>query len=111
MDEADDEKDVHPPSHPHDISSSHMLSSSISGFSFTEDHYNLLNDRIYSFTTTVDSLQHTVDGLQNTATSLQHSVEGPHHSVNGLISLLQQVLASQQAIHSCLDTVFPPPEN
>ncbi|KAL2517718.1 hypothetical protein Adt_13965 [Abeliophyllum distichum] len=109
MDKDGDEEDTPLPSHPRERASSHMPSSSTSDFSFTEDHYNLLNGRIDSLTTTVDDLQHTMDGLQNTAASLQHSVEGLHHSINGLTSLLQQVLASQQAIYSHLDIVFPLP--
>ncbi|KAL2518301.1 hypothetical protein Adt_14548 [Abeliophyllum distichum] len=102
MDEADDEEDAPSPSHSRDIPSSHMPLSPSSDFFFTEDHYNLLNGQI-------DSLTTTVDGLQNMVGGLQHSVEGLHHSVNNLTSLLQQVLASQQAIHSHLDTEFPPP--
>ncbi|KAL2517710.1 Uncharacterized protein Adt_13957 [Abeliophyllum distichum] len=46
MDKDDDEEDTPLPSHPRDRPSSHMPSSSTSGFSFTEDHYNLLNGRI-----------------------------------------------------------------
>ncbi|KAL2526797.1 hypothetical protein Adt_11851 [Abeliophyllum distichum] len=65
------------------------------GFSFTEDHYNLLNGRIDSLTSTVDGLQNTVGGLQQ--------------SVDGLTSLLQQVLASQLALHSQFEMMFSPP--
>ncbi|KAL2475174.1 Uncharacterized protein Adt_35910 [Abeliophyllum distichum] len=86
MDKGNDDEDATLQSHPRP--SSHRPSSSTSGFSFTEDHYNLFNGLIDSLTTTADSL---------------------HHSVTGLTSLLQQVLAFQQAIQSCLDAVFPPP--
>ncbi|KAL2466090.1 hypothetical protein Adt_41941 [Abeliophyllum distichum] len=80
-DDDDDEDDAPLSSHPSDIPSSHMPLSSTSDFSFTEDHYNLLNDQIDAFTSTVDSLQNTVGGLQQ--------------SFNDLTLLLQQVLASQ----------------
>ncbi|KAL2505421.1 hypothetical protein Adt_21042 [Abeliophyllum distichum] len=97
MDEDDDE-DAPPPSHPRP--SSNRPSSSTSGFTFTQVHYNLFNGQI-------DRLTTMVDGLQTTVASLQHSI-------NGLTSLLQQVLASQQETHSHIDIVFPlppPPEN
>ncbi|KAL2518368.1 Uncharacterized protein Adt_14615 [Abeliophyllum distichum] len=55
--------------------------SSTSGFTFTEDYYNIPNGRI-------DSLDFTVEKVQ---------------------SLLHQVLASQQALHDHLGTEFPPP--
>ncbi|KAL2486887.1 Uncharacterized protein Adt_31643 [Abeliophyllum distichum] len=85
MDEDDDdEDDAPPPSHPSDLPSSHMPSSFTSGFSFTKDHYNLLNGQI-------DSLTSTVDGLHNTVGSLQQSIDS-------LTLLLQQVLASQQVL-------------
>ncbi|KAL2493337.1 Uncharacterized protein Adt_28965 [Abeliophyllum distichum] len=80
MDKDNDEEDVPSTSHPR--LSLHRPSSSTSGFTFIEDHYNFLNGRI-------DSLISTVEGLQ---------------------SMIQQVLASQQVIQSRLDTVFPPPE-
>ncbi|KAL2518221.1 Uncharacterized protein Adt_14468 [Abeliophyllum distichum] len=87
MDKGDDKEDAPHPSHPHDIPSSHMPSSSTSSFSFTKDHYDLLNGRI-------DSLTSMVEGLQ---------------------SLLQQVLAAaQQALNSRFDMVFllpHPPDN
>ncbi|KAL2527350.1 Uncharacterized protein Adt_12404 [Abeliophyllum distichum] len=61
MDEDDDdEEDVPPLSHPSDVLSSHIPSSSASNFSFTKHHYNLLNVRIDSLTSTVDDLQNTV---------------------------------------------------
>ncbi|KAL2491458.1 hypothetical protein Adt_27086 [Abeliophyllum distichum] len=93
MDKGNDDEDAHLPSHPRP--SSNRPSSSTSGFSFTEDHYNVLNGRINSLTTTVEGLQHTVGYLQQ--------------SVDSMTLLLQQVLASHQALHSRLDTVFPPP--
>ncbi|KAL2498170.1 hypothetical protein Adt_23720 [Abeliophyllum distichum] len=96
MDEDDlDEEDAHLPSHPSDVLSSHMSSASTSGFSFTEDHYNLLNGRIDSLTSIVDGLQNTVEGLQQ--------------SVDGLTMLLHQVLASQQSLNSPFDMMFSPP--
>ncbi|KAL2541940.1 hypothetical protein Adt_02918 [Abeliophyllum distichum] len=80
IDEADEEEDDSSLSRPRDIPSSQMSSSS-SGFSFTEDHYNLLNGQI-------DFLTSTVEGLQ---------------------SILQQVLVAQQALNSRFDMVFHPP--
>ncbi|KAL2474456.1 Uncharacterized protein Adt_35192 [Abeliophyllum distichum] len=73
MDEDEDE----PPPRP----SSQRPSSSSSDFTFTEDHYNLLNGRIDSLNSTVESMQ----------------------------SLLHQVIASQQALHAHLGSRFPPP--
>ncbi|KAL2465855.1 Uncharacterized protein Adt_41706 [Abeliophyllum distichum] len=64
---------------------SNRPTSSTSGFTFTKDHYNLLNGRIDSLASMVESVQ----------------------------SLLHQVLASQQALHAHLSTGFPlppPPE-
>ncbi|KAL2470914.1 Uncharacterized protein Adt_39050 [Abeliophyllum distichum] len=72
MDEDEDE----PPLRPR----SNRLTSSTSGFTFTEDYYNLLNGRVDSLTSTIESVQ----------------------------SLLHQVLASQQALHDHLSTRFPP---
>ncbi|KAL2524804.1 Uncharacterized protein Adt_09858 [Abeliophyllum distichum] len=72
---------------------SHRPSSSTSDFTFTEDHYNILNSQI-------DSLVSTMEGLRNTMGTLQESV-------NGMTTLLQ-------ALHSHLDAVLlphPPPEN
>ncbi|KAL2456499.1 Uncharacterized protein Adt_46765 [Abeliophyllum distichum] len=73
MDEDEDE----PPPRPR----SNRPTSSTSGFTFTDDHYNLLNGRIDSLASTVESVQ----------------------------SLLNQVIASQQALHDHLGTGFPPP--
>ncbi|KAL2517608.1 berberine bridge enzyme-like 13 [Abeliophyllum distichum] len=67
---------------------SHRPLSSTSNFTFTEDHYNILNGRINSLTSTVESLHHSIGNLQ--------------HSVNGMMSLLQ-------SFHSRLDAMFPPP--
>ncbi|KAL2526908.1 Uncharacterized protein Adt_11962 [Abeliophyllum distichum] len=72
MDKNEDE----PPPRPR----SNRPTSSTSSFTFTEDHYNLLNHQIDSLTSTVESMQ----------------------------SLLHQVLASQQALHDHLGTGFPP---
>ncbi|KAL2517815.1 Uncharacterized protein Adt_14062 [Abeliophyllum distichum] len=89
IDEDDvDEEDAPYLSYPSDVPSSHMLSSFTSSFSFTEDHYNLLNGQIDTLTSTVDDLQNTVEGLQQ--------------SVDDLTLLLQQVLALQQTHHSHL---------
>ncbi|KAL2542536.1 Protein kinase domain-containing protein [Abeliophyllum distichum] len=52
---------------------SHRPSSSTSDFTFTEDHYNLLNGRIDSLASTVDGLQHALSDLQNTATCCRPS--------------------------------------
>ncbi|KAL2533335.1 Uncharacterized protein Adt_06686 [Abeliophyllum distichum] len=71
---------------------SHRPSSSISGFTFTEDHFNLLNRWIDSLTSTVEDLYHTMGTLQQ--------------SVDDMTSLLQ-------TLYSCLDAVIlppPPPE-
>ncbi|KAL2491723.1 Uncharacterized protein Adt_27351 [Abeliophyllum distichum] len=80
-----DEKDAPFRSPPHDIPRSSITSTSFS-FNFSEDYYNLLNAWIDSYTFTVDDLQYSLDGLS---------------------SLLQQVLVSQQTLHSRFDTVFP----
>ncbi|KAL2456968.1 Uncharacterized protein Adt_46552 [Abeliophyllum distichum] len=72
---------------------SHRPFSSTSDFTFTEDHYNILNGRFDSFTS-------TVEGLRNSMNTLQESVAG-------MTTLLQD-------LHSRLDTVLlphPPPEN
>ncbi|KAL2480791.1 berberine bridge enzyme-like 13 [Abeliophyllum distichum] len=72
---------------------SNRLSSSTSGFTFTEDHYNLLNGRIDSFTS-------TAEGLHNSMVTLQDLVVG-------MTSLLH-------ALHSRLDAMLPshpPPED
>ncbi|KAL2486124.1 Uncharacterized protein Adt_30880 [Abeliophyllum distichum] len=80
----DMDEDVPPPSPPRPRS--HQPSSSTSGFN--EDHFNLLNGRIDSLTSTVDGLQHAVSNLQT--------------SVDGITSMLH-------ALHSYLGTGFPPP--
>ncbi|KAL2543359.1 Uncharacterized protein Adt_04337 [Abeliophyllum distichum] len=95
-----DDEDAPPPSPPRPRS--HRLSSSTSGFTFTEDHYNLLNGRIDSLASTVDGLQHAVSDLQNTATTIQTTVGGLQTSVDGITSMLH-------ALHSYLGIEFPPP--
>ncbi|KAL2542470.1 Uncharacterized protein Adt_03448 [Abeliophyllum distichum] len=70
-DNGQDEEDVPLRSPPQDIPRSSFPPSSFS-FTFSEDHYNLLNGWIDFLTSIVDSLQHSMDGLT---------------------SLLQQVLA------------------
>ncbi|KAL2487088.1 Uncharacterized protein Adt_31844 [Abeliophyllum distichum] len=94
--DADEDASPPPPPRPH----SHQLLSSTSDFN--EDHFNLLNGRIDSLTTTVDGLQHTVNDLQNTATTIQATVGGIQTSVDGITSMLH-------ALHSYLGTGFPPP--
>ncbi|KAL2471889.1 Uncharacterized protein Adt_40025 [Abeliophyllum distichum] len=74
---------------------SHRPSSSILGFTFTEDHFNLLNGRIDSLTSTVDVLYHTAKGLCHTMGTLQQSLDR-------MASLLQE-------LHSRLDAMIPPP--
>lgn len=53
------------------------------GFTFIDDHINLLNRHIDSLTTLV----------------------------NGLVGLLHEVLAQQNALNAHLDTIFPPLEH
>ncbi|KAL2480618.1 Uncharacterized protein Adt_33584 [Abeliophyllum distichum] len=79
MDEDEDE----PPPRPR----SNRTSSSTSGITFTEDHYNMLNGRI-------DFLNSTAEGLRNSTVTLQDSVAG--------ITLLFH------ALHFRLDAVLPP---
>ncbi|KAL2454735.1 Uncharacterized protein Adt_47766 [Abeliophyllum distichum] len=67
-------------------------SSSSSGF--TEDHFNLLNSRIDSLTSSVEGLYNMVDDLHRTIGTLQHSVDV-------MTSLLH-------ALHTHLDVVLPP---
>ncbi|KAL2475802.1 Uncharacterized protein Adt_36538 [Abeliophyllum distichum] len=67
-------------------------SSSSSGF--TNDHFNLLNGRI-------DSLTSSVEGLHNTADDLRRTMETLQCSVDGMTSLLH-------ALHARLDAVLPP---
>ncbi|KAL2497772.1 Uncharacterized protein Adt_23322 [Abeliophyllum distichum] len=74
--------------------------SSFSSFDFTEDHFNLLNGWIDSFTSSVEGLHNTTDDQRHTMGTLQHSVDG-------MTSLLH-------ALHTCLDAVLPsqpPPED
>ncbi|KAL2491619.1 Uncharacterized protein Adt_27247 [Abeliophyllum distichum] len=94
----DADEDAPPPSPPRPRS--HQPSSSTSGFN--EDHFNLLNGRIDSLTSTVDGLQHAVSDLQNTAATIQATVGGLQTSVDGITSMLH-------ALHSYLGTGFPPP--
>ncbi|KAL2492581.1 Uncharacterized protein Adt_28209 [Abeliophyllum distichum] len=72
----------------------HSQRPSSSTFSFTEDHFNLLNGRIDSLTSSVEGLHHTVKDLRITMGTLQQSVDR-------MTSLLQ-------ALHSCLDAMIPP---
>ncbi|KAL2497944.1 Uncharacterized protein Adt_23494 [Abeliophyllum distichum] len=67
---------------------------SSSSSSFTEYHFNLLNSRIDSLTSSAKGLHNMVDDLRCTMGTLQHSVDG-------MTSLLH-------ALHACLDTVLPP---
>ncbi|KAL2541826.1 berberine bridge enzyme-like 13 [Abeliophyllum distichum] len=78
--EMDADEDAHSPR-----LRSHRPSSSIFGFTFTEDHYNLLNGWINSLTSTVEGLHHTVENLKQ--------------SVDGMTSLLE-------ALHSRLDAML-----
>ncbi|KAL2532118.1 Uncharacterized protein Adt_05469 [Abeliophyllum distichum] len=55
-----DEDEDDPPPRPR----SHRPSSSTSGFTFTEDHYNILNGWIDSLTSTVEGLRNSMDALQ-----------------------------------------------
>ncbi|KAL2542572.1 hypothetical protein Adt_03550 [Abeliophyllum distichum] len=82
-----EKEDVTPANPTHDMTRSSFPSSSSSNFTFSKDHYDLLNGWINSLTSTIYGLQHSVDGLT---------------------SMLQQVLASQQALHSRFDMAFPP---
>ncbi|KAL2525720.1 Uncharacterized protein Adt_10774 [Abeliophyllum distichum] len=67
---------------------------SSSSFGFTEDHFNLLNGRIDSLTSSVEGLHNTTDDLRRTMGTLQHSVDG-------MTSLLH-------ALHARLNAVLPP---
>ncbi|KAL2542272.1 hypothetical protein Adt_03250 [Abeliophyllum distichum] len=72
---------------------SNTPSSSTSGFTFIENHYNMLNGRI-------DSLTSTAEGLRNSMVTLKDLVAD-------MTSLLH-------ALHSRLDAVlplYPPPED
>ncbi|KAL2491811.1 Uncharacterized protein Adt_27439 [Abeliophyllum distichum] len=79
--EMDDDEDE-PPPRPR----SQRPSSSTS--EFTKDHFNLLNGRI-------DSLTSSVEGLHNTAEDLHHTIGTLQHSIDGMTSLLH-------ALHSRL---------
>ncbi|KAL2518349.1 hypothetical protein Adt_14596 [Abeliophyllum distichum] len=68
---------------------------SSSTFSFTEDHFNLLNGRIDLLTSSVEGLHQTAEDLRLTMGTLQQSVDR-------MTSLLQ-------ALHSRLDAMIPPP--
>ncbi|KAL2533006.1 Uncharacterized protein Adt_06357 [Abeliophyllum distichum] len=74
---------------------SHRPSFSTSGFTSTEDHFNLINGRIDSLTSMVEGLYHTAEGLCNTMGTLQQSMDG-------------KTLVFQ-ALHSRLDSMIPPP--
>ncbi|KAL2491498.1 Protein kinase domain-containing protein [Abeliophyllum distichum] len=63
----DADEDAPPPSPPRPRS--HQPSSSTSGFN--DDHFNLLNGQIDSFTSTVDGMQLAVNDLHNTTTTIQ----------------------------------------
>ncbi|KAL2518420.1 Uncharacterized protein Adt_14667 [Abeliophyllum distichum] len=77
--------------HPSRPRSKRPLSST---FGFTEDHFNLLNGRIDSLTSSVEGLHHTADDLRHTMGTLQQSMDG-------MTSFLQ-------ALHSRLDAMIPP---
>ncbi|KAL2512755.1 Uncharacterized protein Adt_18355 [Abeliophyllum distichum] len=62
MDEDEDDPLLRP--------SSHRPSSSTSGFTFTDDHFNLLNGCINSLTSTVEGLHYTGEGLRHTMSTL-----------------------------------------
>ncbi|KAL2527221.1 Uncharacterized protein Adt_12275 [Abeliophyllum distichum] len=63
-------------------------------YGFTEDHFNLLNGRI-------DSLTSSVEGLHNTADDLRRTMETLQHSVDVMTTLLH-------ALHARFDAVLPP---
>ncbi|KAL2497570.1 Uncharacterized protein Adt_23120 [Abeliophyllum distichum] len=84
MDEDEDE----PPPRPH----SQRPSSSTLGF--TDDHFNLLNGRIDSLTSSVEGLHHTTEDLRHTMGTLQQSVDG--------------MTSFPQALYSRLDAMIPP---
>ncbi|KAL2486804.1 berberine bridge enzyme-like 13 [Abeliophyllum distichum] len=67
-------------------------SSSTSGF--TENHFNLLNGRI-------DSLSSSVEGLHNMEEDLRRTMGTLQSSVDGMTSLLH-------ALHARLDAMLPP---
>ncbi|KAL2481967.1 Uncharacterized protein Adt_34933 [Abeliophyllum distichum] len=76
MDEDEDE----PPSRPR----SQRPSSST--FGFTEDHFNLLNGRIDSLTSSVEGLHHTTEDLRLTMGTLQQSMDGMTSLLQALYS-------------------------
>ncbi|KAL2531825.1 Uncharacterized protein Adt_05176 [Abeliophyllum distichum] len=84
-----DDDDDDPPPRPR----SQRPSSSTS--SFIDDHFNLLNGRIDSLTSSVEGLHHTADDLRHTMGTLQQSMDR-------MTSLLQ-------ALHSRLDAMIPLP--
>ncbi|KAL2526222.1 Uncharacterized protein Adt_11276 [Abeliophyllum distichum] len=86
--EMDEDEDVPPPRPRSQRPSS-------STFGFTEVHFNLLNGRIDSLTSSVDGLHHTAEELCLTMETLQQSVDE-------MTSLLQ-------ALHSRLEAMMPPP--
>ncbi|KAL2505794.1 Uncharacterized protein Adt_21415 [Abeliophyllum distichum] len=86
---------------------SHQSSSSTSGFN--EDQYNLLSGRIDFLTSTVDGMQIAVNDLHNTATSIHATVGGIQATVGGLQSSVDGITSMLHALHSYLDTGFPPP--
>ncbi|KAL2466318.1 Uncharacterized protein Adt_42169 [Abeliophyllum distichum] len=101
----DMDEDASPPSPPRP--QSHRRSSSTSGIN--EDHFNLLNGRIDSLTSTVDGMQLAMNDLQNTATTIQATVDGIQAMVGGLQSSVDGITSMLHALHSFLGTGFPPP--
>ncbi|KAL2541903.1 hypothetical protein Adt_02881 [Abeliophyllum distichum] len=85
MDENEDE----PPRRPR---SQRPLSSTSS---FNKAHFNVLNGRMDSLTSSVEGLHHTAEDLHHTMGTLQQSVDG--------MTLLLQ------ALHFRLDAMIPPP--
>ncbi|KAL2466744.1 Uncharacterized protein Adt_42595 [Abeliophyllum distichum] len=101
----DADEDAPPPSPPRPRS--HQPSSSTSGFN--EDHFNLLNGRIDSLTSTVDGMQLAVNDLHNTATTIQVMVDGIQATVGRLQTSVDGITSMLHAFHSYLGTDFPPP--
>ncbi|KAL2472307.1 hypothetical protein Adt_40443 [Abeliophyllum distichum] len=89
MDEDEDEDEDEPPPRPRSQRPSSFT------YGFTDDHFNLLNGRINSFTSSVEGLHHMAQDLCHTMGTLQQSVDG-------MTSLIQ-------ALHSRLDAMIPPP--
>ncbi|KAL2471335.1 Uncharacterized protein Adt_39471 [Abeliophyllum distichum] len=108
------DEDAPPPSPPRPRS--HRTSSSTS--SFNEDHFNILNGRIDSLTSTIDGLQNTANIIQTTVGGLQSSVDdisSLHHTAEELrltMGTLQQSMDGMasllRALHSRLDAMVPP---